>query len=639
MCGIAGLWGDLARVPDAPSRLERMTAAIAHRGPDGRACWLGADVGLGHARLAIIDLAAGLQPMWDVSRTWVIIFNGEIYNYRELALELTGLGYHFQTRCDTEVIPAAIDAWGVDAGLMRLRGMFAFALYNVRTRRLLLARDRVGIKPLFYSTLAAGGLFASEPKALLASCLLSRRADPVALHDYLAQGYATTPATCWADIRQLEPGTWLEVGPGGTKTGRYWTWRVHEAQALSLPEAVATTEQTLARALEYHLISDVPVAAFLSGGLDSSLSVALLPEEHRHGLRTLCMRFADPAFDESAAARLVANHCGTIHEEVAMKDFRDDPELFGRVVENFDEPFGDSSCLPTYLVCRSMRQHVKVALSGDGGDEVFGGYQRYVTAARLAAAARLSAGGTFLDPVAKVVAQAFGNTGRKVEKGWLLARQPRAEMLLALHTYFTECERQELYQPDFAALALSSGYTAERFRQLLPDDVSDPLQQLLAAEFRLRLHADYLRKVDVTSSAHGLEVRVPYLDNALLDLAAQLPNRYKMNRRGETKIISRHLARKHLPRFVAERRKQGFSVPLDVWIGPNMTSFVHDTLLSPEGRVGSYLRPDVVRRVWDAFRSPRTAPAAGTLSRFQRYQRLFLLMSLELWLRKHDVSL
>ena len=637
MCGIVGFWGDLARLADARARLEHMTDAIAHRGPDGQGYWLSSDAGFGHARLAIIDLAAGVQPMWDASRKSVIVFNGEIYNYRELRRELTALGYTFRTQCDTEVIPAVIDAWGVAAGLIRLRGMFAFALYNVHSGRVLLARDRVGIKPLYYSTLASGGLFGSEPKALLASGLLSRRADPVAMHDYLAQGYATTPATCWADIRQLEPGTWLEVGPGGVKTGRYWTWRAHESCTLSLAEAVTATEETLAQALEYHLVSDVPVAAFLSGGLDSSLGIALLPPQRRQELRTLCMRFAEPDFDEGEAARVVADHCGTIHEEVVMKDYRDDPELFSRVVESFDEPFGDSSCLPTYLVCRSMRQHVKVALSGDGGDEILGGYQRYVTATRLAATARLSAGGAFLDPLARMVG-AFGNTGRKMEKGWRLARQPRVEMLLSLHTYFTEAERLELYQPDFAVLALSAGQTAERFRELLPDDVSDPLQQLMAAEFGLRLHADYLRKVDVTSSAHGLEVRVPYLDNALLDLSAQLPNRYKMNRRGDTKIISRHLARKHLPPSVARRKKQGFSVPLDSWIGPNMTCFVHDTLLSPDARVNAYLRPEGVRRVWDAFRCPNAVSASGQLSRFQRYQRLFLLMSLELWLRKHEAG-
>jgi asparagine synthase (glutamine-hydrolysing) len=552
--------------------------------------------------------------------------------------ELKAAGYRFRTRCDTEVIPAAIDAWGTERGLARLRGMFAVALYNTRTGRLLLARDRVGIKPLYYSTLAGGGLFASEPKALLASGLLSRRGDPVAIHDYLGQGYATTPATCWSEIRQLEPGTWLEVGPGGDKTGRYWAWRGQEARGLSLSEAVAATEETLTDALRYHLVSDVPVAAFLSGGLDSSLGVALLPPECRRELRTLCMRFADTGFNESEAAREVASHCGTLHDEVVMENYRDDPELFSRVVESFDEPFGDSSCLPTYLVCRSMRQHVKVALSGDGGDEVLGGYRRYVTATRLAAASRLSGGGALLDPAAKLVARTLGDAGRRAEKGWLLARRPRAEMLLGLHTYFTEAERRELYQPAFADAALGAGETVERFRQLLPDEESDPVQQLLAAEFRLRLHADYLRKVDVASSAHGLEVRVPYLDNALLELAARLPTRHKLNGRGDTKIISRHLARRHLPRSIARRKKQGFSVPLDSWIGPRMTSLVHDTLLSPDARVKPYLRAQAVGRVWDAFRSPSTVAGAGAVSRFQRYQRLFLLMSLELWLRKHDVA-
>ena len=215
MCGIVGFWGEIAQTPDALARLERMTASLSHRGPDGQSSWVGTDVGLGHTRLAIIDVQGGAQPMWDVHEKSVIVFNGEIYNYVELKRELEARGYVFRTRSDTEVIPAAIDAWGVELGLRRLRGMFAFALYDTHTRRLLLARDRVGIKPLYWALISGGLLFASEQKALLTTGLVSHRVNTIAVHDYLAQGYPTTPATCWADIRMLEPGTWLEVGPDG----------------------------------------------------------------------------------------------------------------------------------------------------------------------------------------------------------------------------------------------------------------------------------------------------------------------------------------------------------------------------------------------------------------------------------------
>jgi asparagine synthase (glutamine-hydrolysing) len=610
-----------------------MTAAIAHRGPDGAGHWVGSDFALGHARLAIIDLNTGAQPMWDALGQKVIVFNGEIYNYQVLQTQLRAKGFTFRTHSDTETIAAAIAAWGIEEGLQRLRGMFAFALYDTATRTMLLARDRVGIKPLYYARTRDGLLFASEQKALLASDVLTRRVNPVAVHDYLAQGHPTTPDTCWAEIQMLEPGTWLQVGPAGERTGRFWSWRSAEDSRLSFDAATDRLCTTLTEALRYHLISDVPLAAFLSGGLDSSLIVALLSRGLMPGIHTFTMGFGDPAFDESASAREIAATFGTSHHELQLDRGENDPDLFTRIVNQYDEPFGDSSCLPTYLVCREMRNHVKVAISGDGGDEVLGGYVRYARARQLAALSHLRVAAPVVTPLVELGSRRLGWRGHQVSKAWDYAQLPRIAMLHALPAYFSEAERLGMYREPFADLALSAGPTVTRFARFVPTDEPDPVKQLIAADFQLRLHADYLRKVDVASSAHGLEVRVPYLDNALLEMAMVLPTRYRISNTGTTKLLARRLASELLPRSVAAAGKKGFSIPLDRWVRPRLQRFLHDLLLDPRARLHTWLSRDAVRGVWNDFANPR--PGIG-LSRFQRYQRAFLLISLELWLRRWD---
>lgn len=636
MCGIAGFVGDIARAPDAPARLSRMTSSLAHRGPDGQGCWIGGDVGLGQTRLAIIDIDGGKQPLWDAAGVNVIVFNGEIYNSPALRRELEARGYRFRTRSDTEVIPAVLDAWGIEAGLLRLRGMFAFAVYNTRTRRLLLARDRVGIKPLYIARANGMLLFASEVKALLASDLVRRSINPVAVHDYLALGYPITPATCWADIEMVAPATWLEVGPETTRTGRYWSWQPRESMTCSLDEGVQTLEHTLSDALQAHLLSDVPVGAFLSGGLDSSLNVALLSRGLAPGIQTFCMGFGDVTYDESDHARRVAETCGTTHHEMRMNGNGATADVLFRVLEHQDEPFGDSSSIPTFLLCGKVREHVKVVLSGDGGDETLGGYLRYHRARRLAHLSHLRGLFGAASPLVRFAASRAGTLGRRAEKAMRFAQMPRAEMLLALHVYFHENERFELYRPEFADRVRPAGPTSHRFARFVPSHVADPRQQLIAVDMALTLHADYLRKVDTASSAHGLEVRVPYLDNAMLDLASVLPADLKVSQRGETKVLSRRLVSRLLPHGTASRQKRGFDLPLDTWMGPEMRSIVKDQLLGPGARLTSYLRREAVNDVWNAFLEDGSE---GKLSRYTRHQRLFLLLSLETWLRRWAPSL
>lgn len=634
MCGIAGYWGDLAADPAAPRILTRMTLALRHRGPDGQKEWRGPNVGLGHTRLAIIDAEGGAQPMMSVDGRYIVSFNGEIYNFQELKRDLEALGYGFRTRSDTEVIWAAVDAWGIERGLRNLRGMFAFALYNTQTRSLLLARDRVGIKPLFWAQTTNTVLFASEPKAILETGIVTLQMDPVAVHDYLAHGYAGTPRTCWAGIQQLEPGTWLEFTTEGRKCGRYWEWRPVETYEGTEEQATDSLRGTLTESIRCHLISDVPVGTFLSGGLDSSLVTALLSRELAPQASTFSMGFGDPDYDETGAARSVASYCKTAHHEMRMEAGVGDPDLLRSVVEQYDEPFGDSSSIPTYLMCREVRKHVKVVLSGDGGDEVLGGYLRYLNARRLEIASHLNGMLPLLAPVMRFGAAHLGRIGARTAKAWGLAKMTQVERLCALQTYFDESERQALYRPEYAELAFASGATSVRFAGLVPAE-GDAAQRMIAAEMRLRLHADYLRKVDVASSAHGLEVRVPFLDNAMLDFAAALPIGMKLSMGGSTKILARRLAQQLLPRDISTRSKQGFSLPLDHWAGPPMRAYLRDLLLSSQSRTRSILDSHSVAQIWNAFDRPAETPGP---SRYQRYQRVFLLAALEIWMRRWNPS-
>lgn len=630
MCGIAGFFGQMARDENAGAWLESMTLALAHRGPDGRSSWLGPDAGLGHTRLAIIDLAGGDQPMLSQDGRYATVFNGEIYNYSELREQLANQGYRFRTRSDTEVIWAAVDAWGVERGLLSLRGMFAFALYDGHERSLLLARDRAGIKPVYLARVPGGLAFASEPKALLALPAVPRRANPPAIHDYLGAGYATSPATCWQDITVLEPGCWLKLERDREQSGRFWKWAPRECANLRAAEATDRVDAVLRESLRYHMVSDVPVGAFLSGGLDSSLMTALLGG-NREPLKTYCVGFGDPEFDEAPFARQVARQYHTEHHEIQIQGGEGDPDLFRTIVEQYDEPFGDSSCIPTYMICREMRKRLKVVLSGDGGDEVLGGYTRYLHARALASLARLNGFLPRLRPFATFAQEHLGQRGRQASKAWRIAQLPVAERLSALLSYFPEQERLAMYQGDFAERVRREGSTAERFSKFVPRNVDDPVQQMIAAEMGLRLHADYLRKVDVASSAHGLEVRVPYLDSKMLALAEELPARFKVGQRGETKLLSRRLAERYLPAGIGHRKKQGFSIPLDRWSGPKMREFLKDLLLDPRARVADLIHPQSLKRVWENFES-RTDDAQ--LSRYQRYQQMFLVASLELWLRR-----
>jgi asparagine synthase (glutamine-hydrolysing) len=629
MCGIAGYWGDLPEEKGA-ALLQRMNASLVHRGPDGEGMWKGPQVGLAHRRLAIIDLAGGAQPMASADGRYRIVLNGEIYNYRSLRQELAAAGYKFLTHSDTEVIPAAIDYWGIDKGLSKLRGMFAFALYDRENRSLQLARDPFGIKPLYVGYAANLILFGSEPKALLTYEGLDRRADPVALLDFFTLGAALSPRTCWSNISELEPGSWLRLSPTGECRGRFWDWSSAVKEPFGEKEAVEKLESVLIDSLRVHLESDVPVAAFLSGGIDSSVLVALLSKYLVSGLNTFNVGFEDPEYDESVHARAVAERYGTNHHENRIADGEGNPELFQKIVEQYDQPFGDSSCLPTWIICKEMAKRSKVVISGDGGDEMFAGYDRYLTARQLAALGRIPLLPPLVGAAGRLLSRSHPGVARRMHKAAAFARLPRGQMLCALHTHFAPEEIPGLFQSEFLREAFADGPTYERFGSYIPPGLSDACEQLMAAEIRSLLHYDFLRKVDVASSAHSLEVRTPYLDREVFDLAANVPMSLKV-KNNSLKHVLRLLARKVLPQTVVNRPKQGFAIPFDRWASPQLREFLGDLLQSGSARCTDWLQPSAVERTLKVF-SNGSRPVC--LSRFQAYQRVFLLASFELWLRK-----
>lgn len=638
MCGICGFLNYVA--PDRDQTLRRMNQAIAHRGPDGEGFFLDDHVGLGHRRLSIIDIDGGHQPMRSADERYLTVFNGEIYNYLELREELTSLGSTFATRSDTEVIAEALRVWGAPKASLKLRGMFAFAVYDQRERRLTLARDRTGIKPLYYAEIDGALFFASEQKALLEIPGFPRDADPVALHDFLTLGYPITPATCWRAIRMFPPASYAERNATDKKTTdsiqirSFWSWKRDE-RPVSSREAEERAIDVLKDSLKCHLRSDVPIAAFLSGGIDSSLLVRIISDGLLPDLKTFNVGFDEKAYDESEAARHVAEICQTEHHKLMINSGEANPDLFETIVAQYDEPYGDSSCLPTYMISQKTRERVKTVISGDGGDELFGGYERFSHVSRI----RLLSPLPFKGPISGValgLGKWLGHSrARQLSKALSFAKLSDPELFCAIHTYITEEERAALYRPEFMKRVKSHGPTWSRLAPYIPDaDTGSLSERLMDMELALNLHADYLRKVDIASSAHGLETRVPFLDNNVLRFAAELPTSLKI-RQGQHKALLRDIATKTISTRIGQKRKQGFGIPFDRWCGPEMIAYLRDLLFSQSAREGiwSIFQPDYGEKVWKAFTSGEHHNELG-VSRYQIYHRIFMLASIQIWLKR-----
>lgn len=607
MCGIAGIFHLETAKPVDPARVRTMADALAHRGPDGSGVWTAQGVGLGHRRLSIIDLEGGDQPMATPDERIVTVFNGEIYNFRELRDELEGLGHAFRTRSDTEVILHGWRRWGPRC-VERLHGMFAFALYDADARTLFLARDRLGVKPLHYAEVSDGSLiFASELKGLLAHPLLRRRPSEQAVEDYLAWGYVPDDACLVAGVRKLPAGHYLmtRLGMPLAEPRRYWDVAFEPKRR---PAAAAEEELValMGEAVRSRTIADVPLGAFLSGGVDSSSVVALMAEASRGAVETCSIGFDEAGHDETHYADLVAARFATSHRKriVAADDF----PLIDTLVGAFDEPFADASALPTYRVCELAREKVTVALSGDGADEAFAGYRRHVFHA-----AEERVRGLFPAGMRRPVFGALGRLYPKLDRAPQALRAKATLQDLALsgaEAYAASvgvtgpAQRRRLYSADFAARL--QGHRAEdRFvRAIETAPAADGLAAAQYADLKIWLPGDILTKVDRTSMAVGLEAREPLLDHRLVEFAASLPLDQRV-RRGSGKWLMKRAMRRYLPEEILHRRKQGFVTPISAWFRGPLAAEADRIVASRALAETGWFDRAAIARVVDEHRSGR----------------------------------
>jgi asparagine synthase (glutamine-hydrolysing) len=621
MCGIAGFADLASRHGTAGSdrtRLKGMCDVMRHRGPDDEGVHIEPGVAMGMRRLSIIDLSTGHQPIHNEERTVWVVFNGEIYNYRELRDALEASGHTFYTASDTETIVHGYEEWG-DQVFSRLRGMFAIAIWDARERTLLIARDRAGIKPLYYGEGDGRLFFGSEAKCLLVNPEIDREIDLMALDHYLAYLYTPRDRAIFRGIRKLPPGHYLKLHEGRLSTERYWQLPIVGAFRGSEAEALDELEQTLSAAVQSHLLSDVPLGAFLSGGIDSSVVVALMARASGKPVRTFAIGFDESEFNELPHARRVAEYLGTEHHEFVVRP--DAAAILDRLIWHFDEPFADSSAIPTWYVSEMARRHVAVVLSGDGGDELFGGYDRYLPHPRVQSFDRLVPG------VGRAVASAawralpHGMTGKNFLRH--VARNAQGRYLDSM-TFFHVDERRELLSPDVRR-ALGSWDAEAVFRE--PFDRLEGLPfpaQMMAFDFETYLPGDCLTKVDRMSMAHSIESRVPLLDHLVVEFAASLPIDMKING-DRRKHLLRKLAFRLVPQELLDRPKQGFGVPIGHWFRGSMRDVCGDVLRSAETRQRGYFNPAFVDRIFDEHLAGKRDHSL----------RLWQLVIFELWHRQY----
>ena len=627
MCGITGLFDSRGTRPVDRAVLQRMNDSQWHRGPDEGSLHIEPGLGLGHRRLSIIDIATGQQPLFNEDGSVVVVFNGEIYNYQALIPELQALGHQFHTKSDTECIVHAWEQWGEDC-VQRFRGMFAFVLWDRKKQTLFMARDRLGVKPLYYALLPDGQLlFGSELKSLLAHGGLSRQLDPLAVEEYFALGYVAEPRTIFSQARKLEPGHCLSIRRGEpvAEPHAFWDLRFEVSQPeISEQDAAAELIARLRESVRLRLIAEVPLGAFLSGGVDSSGVVATMAGLSNEPVNTCSIAFDDPKFNESAFADMVAKRYQTNHrvEVVGSNDF----DLIDTLARLYDEPYADSSAIPTYRVCQLARKHVTVALSGDGGDETFGGYRRYrlhLMEERMRAALPAS----IRQPV-------FGFLGRLYPKADWAPRVLRAKTTFegmarsSVQAYFHSVSimrgpmRERLFSAQLKREL--AGYNAQQVFDGHADkaQTDDPLSLIQYLDLKTYLVGDINTKVDRASMAHSLEVREPLMDHPLVEWVATLPSSLKI-RGQEGKYLFKKALEPQLPNDVLYRPKMGFSVPLAQWFRGPLKQRVRDAVLGERLAATGWFNRDYLRQLVDQHQSGQSDHSAPlwTLVMFEAFLR------------------
>ena len=631
MCGIAGFVeqtaaGNGAHGTEARAErarvLDQMCRVIRHRGPDDQGTLVADGVALGMRRLSIIDLVGGHQPLSGCGGAVSIVFNGEIYNFHELQRELAARGHQFHTQSDTETIVHAYEEYG-PACVEHLRGMFAFAIWDARARKLFIARDRLGKKPLYYMLTPRGTLvFGSELKSLLEHPEATREVHPEALDAYLTFGYVPDPLCILRGVRKLPPGHYLTYADGRLALTQYWDLQFEaDEERRRVEDYLEELRALLDEAVRIRLVADVPLGAFLSGGIDSSAVVGLMARHTDRPVKTFSIGFNEDSYNELKYARVAAKHFGTEHHEFVVTP--DICRLVDELAWHFDEPFADSSALPTYMVSKLAREHVTVALSGDGGDELFAGYTRYVVErqrdkfARIPRAVRQN----LMRPLSRRLPH--GAWGRNFLHNVSLEG---AERFLDSVSVFTRLTKQSLYTPAFRAQLKDEGLASARFRFLAGRvHTNDPLDTLLYLDSKTYLPGDILTKVDRMSMAVSLEARAPLLDHKLVEFVTRIPAALKL--RGlETKHIFKRAIADFVPAEILHREKQGFGVPIQQWINEQLRAEMHDTLTDARARARGYVEPRYVAQLLSEHERGRRDHATPLWALFmlERWQRAFV---------------
>lgn len=626
MCGIVGIFDTSGPTAIDRALLDRMNQSQLHRGPDAGGLHVEPGIGLGHRRLSIIDLSSGQQPLANEDQSVWVSFNGEIYNFPELSRELAAAGHVFKTHSDTEVIVHAWEQWGT-ACVERFRGMFAFAVWDRNRKSLFLARDRMGKKPLYYALLAGDRfIFGSELKALQTHPDLPRELDPRALEDYFALGYVPDPRTIYSAVHKLPPAHTLLLRQGEPpgEPRPYWDVPFKPLPAMSEVEAGAELVERLREATRVRLMSEVPLGAFLSGGVDSSAVVAMMAQSSNEPVNTCSIGFADPRYNESEFARQVAERYHTVHQTRQVDP--DDFDLVDRLAGIYDEPYADSSALPTYRVCELARERVTVALSGDGGDELLAGYNRHrwhvneeAVRGRIPGVLRHSLFGLLgrcyprLDGAPRLL---------RLKSTFQALAMDSAEAYLNSVSVVPRVQRQQLYSAAFKQRL--AGYDArELFEQHAARAPSDhPLSMVQYLDMKTYLPGDILTKVDRASMAHSLEVRAPLLDHQLTEWATGLPPDMLLRGRQGKYILKRALE-PHLPNDVLYRPKMGFAVPLSAWFRGPLRQRVRDAVLGDTLRDTALFDPAALTRLVDEHQSGQAehSPALWSLLMFESFLR------------------
>lgn len=599
MCGIAGFINFSGHhLQSAQAKIEKMTRVLAHRGPDEEGFYVDEYAALGHRRLSIIDRASGRQPMSNANKRLTIVFNGEIYNFLELRDELQSFGYNFKTKSDTEVILAAYNKWGPKC-CEKLWGMFAFAIWDKEKKSLFLARDRVGKKPLYYSFIKDGIAFSSEIKGVIAGDFCEKAIDPSALDCYLYFGYIPSPLSIFKGVRKVNPGHYLICTSNNYKSTKYWDISFECQKQYSFESAFEEFHHIFSDSVKRRLISEVPLGAFLSGGIDSTLVVSFMAELMGEQVKTNSIGFGEMD-DELPVARMVAKHIGAEHREFYVTPKTID--VLEKIAWHFDEPFADSSALPTWYVCQMTKENVTVALSGDGGDESFGGYSfRYIPHLIESKLRK------FIPQIIRL--PFFGILAS------IYPKSPRLPKPLRLKTIFSNLAksdalafcmdlvwlenrfRNKLYNQDF--LKKLKGF--HPFETVLPfykkAPANDALSRAQYTDIHFYMTDDVLVKVDRMSMAHALEVRSPFLDHRLLQFAATLPTKLKIKGKAG-KVLLRGISKRRLPKAVADMPKKGFSIPAAKWLRKDLKDFAKEMIFKKDSIISSFLNESMVKNLW-----------------------------------------